>query len=107
MNAPFVSPRMRMWRQEESELHKRLCRTDLARFLGKDWCKKPGGFPPEFTKTVHNNPLLERFFRLSMGVLLTIEGKCSRLRANPAHLWGHLPDKRSTASLFCRIHLSS
>jgi hypothetical protein len=92
MNALFVSPRMRMRRQEESERDLRRCRTDLARFLGKDWCKKPRGFPPEFTKTVHNHPLLERFFRLSMVVLLTIEGKCSRLRAKPAHLSGHLPD---------------
>ncbi len=63
MNVPFVSPRMRMRRQEESELHQRLYRTDLARVLGKDWCKKPRGFPPEFTKTVHNTPLLERFLR--------------------------------------------
>jgi hypothetical protein len=49
-------------------------------------------WPPEFTKTVHNKPLLERFFRLSMGVLLNIEGKCSPLRATPAHFSGHLPD---------------
>jgi hypothetical protein len=54
-------------------------------FAGYDWCKKPRGFSPEFTKTVHNTPLLERFFRLSMVVLLNIEGKCSCLRAKPAH----------------------
>src|SRR5512142_1887660 len=91
MNGPFVAPSMCMRRPEESELHQRRCRPDLARVLGKDWCKKPRGFPPAFTKTVHNHPLLERFFRLSMGVLLTIEGNCSRLRAKPAHISGHLP----------------
>ncbi len=34
-------------------------------------------FPPEFTMTAHNNPLLERFFRLSMVVLLNIRANCS------------------------------
>lgn len=63
MNVAFVSPIMRMRRQEESSLNQRLCRTDLARFLGKDWCKKPTSFPPEFTIIAHNHPLLERFLR--------------------------------------------
>ncbi len=32
---------------------------------------------PEFTQTVHNTSLLERFFRLSMVGLLTLRAKCS------------------------------
>src|SRR5512135_765214 len=63
----YIQVHMHMRRPEDSELHQRRCRPDLARVLGKDWCKKPRGFPPAFTKTVHNHPLLERFFRLSMG----------------------------------------
>ncbi|SRR6266700_1543641 len=46
MNGPFVAPRRRMRRPEESERDLRRSRTDLARFLGKDWCTKPRGFPP-------------------------------------------------------------
>ncbi len=58
-----------------------------------DWRTKPRGFPPQFTKTVYNHPLLEQFFRLSMGVLLKIEGKCSCVRAKAAHFVGHLPQE--------------
>jgi hypothetical protein len=47
MNGPFVAPRRRMRRPEESSLNQRRYRKDLARFLGKDWCKKPRGFPPD------------------------------------------------------------
>ena len=91
MSGPFASPSRRMRRPEESERDLRRCQTDRARVLGKDWCTKPRGFPPQFTKTVYNHPLLERCFRLSMGVLLTIEGNFSRLRAKAAHISGHLP----------------
>ena len=49
------------------------------------------GFRLEFTTTAHNNLLLERFFRLSMVVLLNIEVKCSHLRAKLAKVSGHLP----------------
>ncbi len=41
---------------------------------------------PEFTNTVHNTPLLERFFRLSMVVLLTIRANCSRFTSKSAHI---------------------
>src|SRR5512135_3881232 len=99
MNGPFGSPSMR--RPEESERDLRRCRTDLARVLGKDWCTKPRGFPPELTKTVYNHPHLSRFFRLSMGVLPNIEGNFSGLRAKPAHLSGHLP--QHSAGDFCII----
>src|SRR6266571_697577 len=43
---PRAAPRRRMRRPEESERDLRRSRTDLARFLGKDWCTKPRGFPP-------------------------------------------------------------
>jgi hypothetical protein len=32
-------------------------------FSGYDWCIEPGGFPPQFTKTLHNHPHLKRFLR--------------------------------------------
>src|SRR5215469_3068685 len=36
-------------------------------------------------------PDRERFYKQTMVVLLRIEGKCSHLRAKPAHLVSHLP----------------
>ncbi len=41
----------------------------------------------------------ERFFRLSMGVLLNIEGKCSPFRAKAAHISGHLPVGNTDCSI--------
>jgi hypothetical protein len=49
------------------------------------------GFPPEFTTTAHNNPLLEQFLRWPTVVLLTIRVNCSPFGSKPAHLSGHLP----------------
>jgi hypothetical protein len=45
----------------------------------------------EFTKMVRDSPHLERLISRSMAMLLKIEGNCSRLRAKPAHMMGHLP----------------
>ncbi len=92
---------MRMRRPEESERDLRRCRTDLTRVLGKDWCKKPRGFPPEFTKTVHNDPHLKRFLSSPMLVLLKIGGNCSCVRAKPAHFVGHLPVHSEEADPLC------
>jgi hypothetical protein len=46
---------------------------------------------PELTPVERCRPPTERFLRYSLVVLLMIGGKCSRLRAKPAHLVGHLP----------------
>ena len=40
---------------------------------------------------MHNHPHLERLVSQSTAVLLMFEGKCSGLRAKPAHFVGHLP----------------
>jgi hypothetical protein len=47
--------------------------------------------PPEFTTLTHHNPLVERFLRWPMVVLLMIGGKCSLFASKPAHISGHLP----------------
>jgi hypothetical protein len=54
----------------------------------------PSVSPPEFTTLTHNNPLLERFLRWPMVVLLMIRGKCSLFASKPAHISGHLPSRR-------------
>jgi len=51
----------------------------------------PSVSPPEFTTLTHNNPLVERFLRWPMVVLLMIGGKCSLFASKPAHISGHLP----------------
>jgi hypothetical protein len=48
-------------------------------------------FGREFTTIEFWKALLERFFKLSMVVLLNIQGKCSCFRAKPAYFSGHLP----------------
>ena len=45
----------------------------------------------EFTTTERWRLPVERFLSWPMVVLLMIEGKCSPLRAKPAHFSGHLP----------------
>jgi hypothetical protein len=72
-------------------------------FSRVDWCKKPRGFPPEFTPIAHNNPLLEWFLRLSMVVLLRIGGKCSHFRAKAAHISGHLPCVKGRKQVHCSL----
>jgi|SRR5712691_8230998 len=52
---------------------------------------KAGTFAREFTETIQNDPHLKRFLSSLMVVLLKIGGKCSGLRAKPAHFSGHLP----------------
>ena len=56
---------------------------------------KAGTFAREFTETIQNDPHLQRFLSSLMVVLLKIGGKCSGLRAKPAHFSGHLPIKKS------------
>src|SRR6266446_2562059 len=51
----------------------------------------PSVSPPEFTTLTHNNPLVERFLRWPMVVLLMIGGKCSLFASKSAHISGHLP----------------
>ncbi len=46
---------------------------------------KAGKFAGEFTETIQNDPPLKRFLSSSIVELLTFEGKCSCLRAKPAH----------------------
>jgi len=45
----------------------------------------------EFTTIKRRERLLEEFLKRSMVVLLMIGGKCSCVRAKPAHFSGHLP----------------
>jgi hypothetical protein len=52
--------------------------------------------PPEFTTITHNNPLVERFLRWPMVVLLMIGGKCSLFASKLAHISGHLPSATRT-----------
>ena len=52
----------------------------------------------EFTKTVCDNPHLERILSLSPVVLLKIRGNCSCLRAKVAHLVGLLPPVEASGS---------
>jgi hypothetical protein len=53
--------------------------------------QKAGSFLSEFTPLELNKPLQRRFLSSPMVVLLTLRGKCSRLRAKVAHFSGHLP----------------
>jgi hypothetical protein len=55
--------------------------------------------PPEFTTLTHNNPLLERFLRWPMVVLLRIGGNCSLFASKPAHISGHLPEITSLLAM--------
>jgi site-specific recombinase XerD len=56
--------------------------------------------PPEFTTLTHNNPLLERFLRWPMVVLLRIGGNCSLFASKPAHISGHLPRDYAVLQVF-------
>jgi hypothetical protein len=51
----------------------------------------PSVSPPEFTTLTHNNPLVARFFRWPMVMLLMMEGNGSCFASKPAHISGHLP----------------
>ncbi len=70
------------------------CRADLAVFLrGQVPGKREmhAWLATRMHKTVSKRPLLERFLRLSMVVLLKIGGMCSRFRAKSDKVSGHLP----------------
>src|SRR5438067_11185994 len=45
----------------------------------------------EFPTPEHNTPLLWRFFRLSMAVLLILRADCSLFTSKPAHSSPYLP----------------
>ncbi len=71
------------------EERERLCRTDRACFPAGARAGKARdatrALTPEFTKMVHNHPLLERFLRWSMGVLFNIGGNL-RIQLEFGHL---------------------
>jgi len=52
---------------------------------------KRRGFPPEFTPTEHNKPLLERFFEATRTPVLTLRVDCSLFGLKAAHFSRYLP----------------